>query len=155
MYNLADVNGDSYSLREALYRGLPVVVCDLPYFKEIGIKNNVNALFYNLDNSNAEDVAKRMQKPLKFKFEPIEDGYKDILVKSKSHYILDKSKRFKVRATDTYSKLKMIDGQLGRTPEPGEEWIVDEERLENLLGDNPYRRKYAELICEVNQNTQK
>lgn len=146
---LSICEGDSYSLREALYRGLPIVVCELPYFKEIGIKNNANALYYKPDNSNAKDVVERMKKPLKFKFEPIQDGYEKILKKSKSTYKLDLDKRYRVRATDTYSRLNMIDGQLGYTPYPGEEWIVDEERLENLTGDNPYRRIYAELICEV------
>lgn len=150
---LSRCEGDSYSLREALYRGLPIVVCDLPYFKEVGIKNNVNALFYNLDNSNAVDVAKRMLKPLKFTFKPIEDGYDKILAESKSTYVRDKDRRYRVRATNTYKRLGMIDGQLGRTPEPGEEWIVDEDRLENLTGDNPYNRIYAELVGEVNQNT--
>ena len=130
-------------------------MCELPYFKEIGIENNKNALFYNLDNSNAEDVAKRMQKPLKFRFEPIVDEYDKLLAKSKSHYVYDKNRRFKVRATETYSRLGMIDGQLGYTPYPGEEWIVDEDRLENLLGDNFRKRVYAELVCEVNQNTKK
>ena len=81
---LSICEGDSYSLREALYRGLPIVVCELPYFKEIGIKNNENALFYKPDNSNAVEIAKKMQTPLKFKFKPIVDGYDNIVVKSKS-----------------------------------------------------------------------
>ena len=61
---LSICEGDSYSLKEALYRGVPIVVCDLPYFKEIGIENGVNALFYNEDNSNAIEVAEKMKEPL-------------------------------------------------------------------------------------------
>ena len=56
--------GDSYTLKEALYRGIPVVVCELGYFKEIGIKDGENALFLNEDCSNVKDVVHRMKKPL-------------------------------------------------------------------------------------------
>ena len=80
------VEGDSYTFREAVYRGKPIVACELPYFKEIGIKDNVNALFIKTDDSNIEDVARRMRKPLKFNFEPIKDGYDNIIVDGKSTY---------------------------------------------------------------------
>lgn len=80
------VEGDSYTYREALYRGVPLVVCELPYFKEIGIKDNVNALFLKPDCSNIENIARRMKKPLKFNFEPIKDGYDEIIVDGKSRY---------------------------------------------------------------------
>ena len=143
------MNGDSYSLKEALCRKLPIVVCELPYFKEIGIENNKNALFYNLDNSNAKDVAEKMKKPLKFNFEPIKDGYDKLLAKSKSHYEYDANRRFKVRATATYNRMGKIDGQLGFSPPPGYVWEVNEDRLENLLGDNNYRAIFAELIEEI------
>ena len=56
----------------------------LKYFDEYDIKDGKNALFITEDN--VAKVAKRMKKRLEFTFPPIEDGYGEILMKSKSHY---------------------------------------------------------------------
>lgn len=103
MFSYQNVNGDSYSLKEALYRGTPIVVCELPYFKEIGIKDNENAIFYNIDNSNVKEVAERMKTPLKFEFTKIEDGYNDILFKSKSKYKEEKLKMKKLEVSQQFT----------------------------------------------------
>ena len=130
---LSSCEGDSYSLKEALYRGLPIVVCELPYFKEIGIKDNENALFYNLDNSNVIDVAERMKKPLKFKFKKVEDGYNDILDKTKSYYEEEKDMEVKVKCIRPSG---YNDIQLKKFISFGEEFIVEKERAEYLVENN-------------------
>lgn len=136
---LSICEGDSYSLKEALYRGTPIVVCELPYFKEIGIKDNENALFYKEDNSNVKDVAERMKKPLKFIFKPIKDGYEDILYKSKSKYEEERKMMYLVRATNKYKEKSTSDAELSQKyntryiPEENEEWQVDFERKEKLI----------------------
>lgn len=131
---LSICEGDSYSLKEALYRGLPIVVCDLPYFKEIGIKNNENALFYNSDNSNAEDVAERMKKPLKFKFKKVEDGYDKILDKTPSRYEEEKDMKAKVKALKGFEGIR--DAERNVFPKTDDEWITDMERAEYLESKN-------------------
>ena len=137
---LSICEGDSYSLKEALYRGTPIVVCELPYFKEIGIENNVNALFYNSDNSNADDVALRMKEPLKFTFKHIEDSYDKILSKSKSHYEEDKKMKAKVRCI---FEPFYDDVELGERKYKGDEYVVSEDRAEYL------RKRNAVEILEV------
>lgn len=127
---LSICEGDSYSLKEALYRGIPIVVCDLPYFKEIGIKNNINALFYNKDNSNAEEIAQKMKKPLKFEFAKIEDGYKEILYKSKSRYEEERNMKAKVKALKKFEAIR--DAERDVYPKENEEWITSKERAEYL-----------------------
>ena len=134
MFNYQYVSGDSYSLKEALYRGLPIVVCNLPYFKEIGIKDNENALFYNSDNSNAEDVAKRMKKPLKFKFKKVEDGYDEILDKTKSKYEEEKNMKAKVKALRGFEGIR--DAERNVFPKTDDEWITNMERAEYLESKN-------------------
>ena len=99
---LSSCEGDSYSLKEALYRGTPIVVCELPYFKEIGIKNNENALFYNIDNSNADEVASKMAKPFKFEFEPVKDDYDKIMIAGKSIYKEELKMKVKVQCIKNY-----------------------------------------------------
>lgn len=129
---LSSCEGDSYSLKEALYRGTPIVVCELPYFKEIGIKNDVNALFYNIDNSNADEIATKMKTPLKFTFEPIKDGYDELLDKTKSHYKEDIKMKVKVRAIKTFNDVE--EGILREAKKS--EWVCDEERADFLLDHN-------------------
>ena len=80
----SECEGDSYTIREALYRGIPIVAKELGYFKEYGIKDGKNALFIN--DLNVSEVAKRMKKRLNFTFEPIKDSYDEIFLNSRSHY---------------------------------------------------------------------
>lgn len=136
---LSSCEGDSYSLKEALYRGTPIVVCELPYFKEIGIEDNKNALFYNLDNSNADDVAKRMKKPLKFEFEHIKDGYDELLNKTKSHYKEDIEIKAKVK---TLINFKDLEEEVDR--KVGDIFECSEERMEYLI-----KRKVIEVIEKI------
>lgn len=125
----SEVEGDSYSLKEALYRGTPIAVCELPYFKEIGIKDNVNALFLDLDCSNVESIAKKMIKPLQFKFEPIKDGYDEIIVKGKSIYKEELKMKVKVQCIKNY-----YDMELKKTFTPEDKpFTVNSVRAEELV----------------------
>ena len=128
--------GDSYTLKEALYRGVPIVVCELPYFKEIGIKDKENALFLNVDLSNIKDVVEAMQKPLKFNFKPIEDGYDEIMVKGKSRY--EEEKNMKVRVKCIMQK-GYDDMQLGRHISLDEEFETEFIRAQYLEEHNAVR----------------
>lgn len=128
---LSSCEGDSYSLKEALYRGTPIVVCELPYFKEIGIENDKNALFYNIDNSNADEIALKMKTPLKFTFKHVEDGYNEILDKTKSHYEEDLKMKFKVRALINFTDMEENKKRI-----KGEEFECSKIRCEYLLENN-------------------
>ena len=121
--------GDSYTLKEALYRGKPIVVCELGYFKEIGI-NGENALFLKEDCSNVSEVVKAMKTPLKFKFEPVKDSYDKILVKGKSHYKRDKEIKVRLRCT-FFMGVDLVEE--GYHIKEGDIIEVDKERAEELL----------------------
>lgn len=129
---LSSCEGDSYSLKEALYRGTPVVVCELPYFKEIGIENNKNALFYNIDNSNADEVAIKMKKPLEFKFEEVKDGYDKLLDKTKSHYEEEKKMEVKVKVIMNFKDME--NGNIQRVI--GDEFKCNKIRADYLKENN-------------------
>ena len=141
--------GDSYTFKEALYRGIPIVARHLPYFDEIGIKDNINALF--IDDHNVEEIAAKMLKPLKFKFEPVIDGYDNIMFKSKSRYEEEKNMKYLVEALDTYEINNTTDSTLGRVPKVGERFEVSEERLNILLGDNDNNLIYVKVVEEIKQ----
>lgn len=113
----SEVEGDSYSLKEALYRGTPIAVCELPYFKEIGIENGKNALYLNLDSSNVKEVASKMKKPLKFEFEPVKDGYDKLMVKGESTYKKDLKTMVKVQCIKKYFDLE-LNKEISEDAEP-------------------------------------
>lgn len=86
LVQLSDTEGLSYSINEALYQNIPVIVTPLPYLEEIGVKDNENALIMNFDCSNIESIVDRIEEPLQFIFKPLKDNYGAILKKSKSKY---------------------------------------------------------------------
>lgn len=147
---LSSCEGDSYSLKEALYRGTPIVVCELPYFKEIGIKNGENALYYNLDNSNADEVAKKMKMPLKFEFKKVKDGYDELLNKTKSHYEEDLEMKVKVEAVRNYFDVEEKEQKYAILPKNAKEtqhiWVTSKERADELLKVTPAIIKILEEV---------
>lgn len=148
--------GDSYSYREALYKGVPLVCCELPYFKEYGIEDGVNALFYKSDNSNAYEIANRMLKPLKFTFEKIQDSYETILYKSKSSYKEEKFMNAKVRATNWPSSTFDVERSTETEkvfPKKGDEWITSVERAEFLESQGAV--EIVEMIQEKKEEPKK
>ncbi len=123
----SECEGDSYTLKEALYRGTPVVVCELGYFKEIGIEDNKNALFLELDSSNVKDVVKRMKNPLKFEFEQVKDGYDKIIVDGKSKYKEELKMKAKVKALINFNDIEANKKRIA-----GEEFECSKIRAEYL-----------------------
>ena len=123
--------GDSYTIKEALYRGIPIVARHLNYFDEYDIKDGINALFINEDN--VEEVAKKMQQPLKFEFKPIEDGYDKIIWKGKSRYEEERKMKVRVRCVKKY-----LDVELGIeiTPDKSDknyERTISRERADEII----------------------
>lgn len=135
--------GDSYTIKEALYRGVPIVARHLKYFDEYDIKNSKNALF--IDDFNVEEVAKKMKKRLKFTFKPIEDGYKDLFYPSKSHY---KEKSHQVSLRCNYF-LGFDDLVLNKHIKEGEIITVDEDRAEELLGFNCFEVENGRISDKI------
>ena len=129
--------GDSYTLKEALYRGIPVVVCELGYFKEIGIKDGENAIFLKEDCSNISEVVERMKKPYKFTFEPVKDGYDKILAKGKSHYKEDLETIVEIRCIFPFG-VDLIEEEYHI--ENGETLKTTKDRAEELLKTNYFER---------------
>lgn len=138
---VSDCEGDSYSIKEALYRGKPIITCELGYYKEYGIQDNVNALFLEKDCSNLESVINRMTKPLKFNFKHIEDGYDKIIVDGKSHYEEDRRKVVQVKAT-----INFTDIEANCKRKLGEIWECSKERGETLKDAN-----VVEIISEIEE----
>ena len=143
---LSDSEACSYTINEALYNNIPVIVTPLPYLKEIGVEDGVNSYIVRFDCKNIEDVAKRMVNIPKFEFNKLEDKYNEIFTNKTSKH--RRESMIEVEALDTYEKNNIQDGGLGYIPKQGEHFKVPKDRLEVLLGKNVYNTPFVKVIEE-------
>lgn len=59
--------------------------------------------------------------------------------------------KYKVRATSAYKENNMIDLELNKIPDEGEEWVVDALRKDKLCGENDYNVVFAKVIEEIKE----
>lgn len=147
---LSDNEGYCYSVIENLVRNVPCVVTDLPVFRELGL-NETNSLTLKMDLSNIADVAKGIfTKKLDFKYEPPKDNWRFLFedIKTQYEYKEVKNMLHKVKALDTYQKLKVKDASIDEILPVGFEFEVDDARLKVLLGDNKYKVAFVEEVKE-------
>ena len=107
LVQFSDCEAYCYSVVEALSVGTPVLVTDLPVYHEIGLKNGENGFLvdFNLSNLNITDI---YNKALKFKYQPKEDNYKNILDNTPSTYKKELQTFVKVKPIKTYFDLEVL-----------------------------------------------
>ena len=54
----------------------------------------------------------------------------------------------RVKATNKYKELNLIDNELGRMPEEGEEFEISEERFKVLTETNKFNEVFVEKVEE-------
>lgn len=148
---LSDTEACSYTINEALYRNIPVIVTPLPYLEEIGVKDGKNAWILKFDCSNMDHIVKNIKNIPSFNFKQLEDKYDDLLSHKPSHFWEDKLMKVKVEALDTYSNFNITDSELGRVPKAGEQFEVTKERLNVLLGNNSSGRTFVKIVEPVKE----
>lgn len=147
---LSDNEGFCYSVVEALMRGVPCVVTDLPVFREIGLDES-NSVKLDLNIKNLDFVAFQvMNKKLKFTYKPPETNWRFLFADIKSNYQYKEEERMvhKVMALDTYQRLKVKDAVLDKILPVGYPFEVDDHRLKVLLGDNKYKVPFVQLMTK-------
>ena len=77
LVQLSDCEAFCYSVVEALMLGTPVIVTDLPVFKEIGL-NDDNSFRLPLDMTNIP-IKEIYENKFNFKYEPPKDNWKNVL----------------------------------------------------------------------------
>lgn len=125
---LSDTEACSYTINEALYRNIPVIVTPLPYLEEIGYKDGKTGYTLEFDCSNIDDIVNKIQNKPVFKFKRLNDIYGELFTNKPSEY-KEENMRAKVKCTNSY-----YDIILKRMVEKDEEQIVDIERAEYLIG---------------------
>lgn len=145
--------GFNYTINEALLDNTPLVITPCNVYKELGIDETM-AIMLDFDLSNTDQVIEEMFNKVgtfKFDYNPPKDNWGEIFVKSKSIYKEELKMRYKVEALDTYKILDIMDAELNRVPEQGEQFEVSHERLEVLLGDNTYNKAFVKMIEKVQE----
>lgn len=100
LVQLSSSEGYCYSVLESLSLSTPVIVTDLPIFKEMGVVNGKNGYVLPLDMSKIP-IKEIYEKDLKgFKYEPKQDEYYKYLTKKKTTYV--KQKLTKVRIIEPF-----------------------------------------------------
>lgn len=134
LVQLSDNEAYCYSVVEALTVGTPVIVTDIPVFKEIGVnKDNGFILDFNLSNVPIEQIYKGLPK---FEYNPKKDNWSNFLMPGKSIYKEELKMKVKVKCIKNY-----IDMQLNKAVTTKDEpFIVNKVRAEELV---------AAGVCEV------
>jgi len=144
---LSDNEGYCLSVVEALLRGVPCIVTDLPVLKELGC-NEENSIILKHDMSNLDIKQIKAITKKKFKYEQPQDKWLNVLVKG------SKKSLIKVKTTKAYKVLQKEDILLGYIPEPNEIMIVSEKRY-NELTNNSFGVKFVERIDDGDLATTK
>ena len=141
---LSDNEGFCLSVVEALKRGVPVIVTELPVLKEIGVDSS-NSVMLPFDMSDIPIDEIRNIRKKKFVYESPEDKWGDVLDNTRKT-----DKIIKVRATDNYKKYGIYDIEQKKVPANGEEWTIDWYRYEELMAFEEQKRiKLIEVIDEI------
>lgn len=144
---LSDNEGYCYSVVEALMRGVPCCVTDIPVFNELGLDDS-NSIRLNLDCSNIDEVALHLMTDKKsFEYRPRIDNWGYLFTNDASTYIYKEDAKVMLRvvALDTYQKRRIKDSVLNKILPAGYEFEVTEERLAVLLGNNPYKVPFVKI----------
>ena len=124
---VSDTEACSYTINEALYRNVPVIVTPLPYLEEIGYKDGKTGYTIKFDCSNVEEVARKLENKPTFKFKQLEDIYNKLFTNSETRFKEDNMKS-KVICKEAY-----FDMQLNRLVEKEETIVVENDRAEHLM----------------------
>lgn len=124
---LSDTEACSYTINEALYRNVPVIVTPLPYLKEIGFEDGKTGYVLDFECTNLDDVVNKIQNIPKFKFNKLQDIYGSLFTNKETKYKEDNMKN-KVTCKEAY-----YDIELKRLIEKGETLLLEKERAEHLM----------------------
>jgi hypothetical protein len=100
LVQLSDTEAFSYSVLESLSLGTPVIVTNVPSFKEMGVKNGINGyiLDFSMKDIPIHDIYEKVPK---FTFKAPKDIYDELIIDSKSTY--NSKELVQCRALRTYT----------------------------------------------------
>ena len=149
LVQLSDSESYGYSIVESLSLGTPVIVTDMPVLNEIGVIHGKNGFITDF-NLNNLDVNQIYDARLNFNYTAPVSNWLELLYESKPNYHEDINSAYLVEALITYNKYKIKDKTLEKIPNPGERFVVDHDRLQELTGANTLGKPFVKLIGKLN-----
>lgn len=126
LVQLSDTEGYCYAVWESLAMGTPVIVTDLPVFKEMGVVNGKNGFILNKDMTDIDiDSIYNGLEP--FTYKPKQDKWAKMLGTAKTTYSIDLSTNERVRCIMAY-----YDLEFDRLVKNGEIFVVNKPRADLL-----------------------
>lgn len=126
-----DMETYCYTTNEATAYGTPIITTPLSVYKEFTNITDNERLILDWDCSNVDEIARQIfEKEVKpFQYDPPEDDWDKILVKSKSTYKQELKKKVKVKVI---LPIGYYDLELEERKECGDVFIVNEPRAKYL-----------------------
>jgi len=142
LVQLSDSEGMPYAVWESLSVGTPVIVTDIPAMRELDLKDKAIILDLDMSDLDIELVKKRVR------YTPPNSDKKLRKILETKGGVMSKDSKFIVRANSNWHK-GIVDAEVKRSREVGEEWEVNYDRLQQMLGDNPYSRRFVDIVKEI------
>lgn len=137
LVQLSDTEAYCYSVAEALSLGTPVIVTDLPVYREIGLTKK-NSIKLPLDMSNIP-TDRILQGFEPFEYRARKDKWDNILVKGKSKYLEDKKIIVECKVIEDYFDLELNKlfkaGDMVKMNKPRAEYIQSNGKIKILKGE--------------------
>ena len=146
---LSDSEGLSYTVQESLQYQVPVICTDVGGNAEL-IKDEVNGYLVPLDMNFDIHKIKKIPKCEEYDNHALEK-WLEYLGNSEYEEKEIIEMKYLVEALDAYEKDQVTDSGLGYIPKAGEQFIVDEDRLETLLGNNQHHTVFVKLIKKLEE----
>lgn len=144
-----NVEGFSLTINEALSLGVPIISTPQAVYEELGIDEKYGFIIdFDTFDIPIDDIYEKAG-TFKFVKEPPKDGWSNVLEKGKTTYDPNAREIYLVEALDTYKINNHADATLKRVPDVGEQWEVDGERLEILLGNNELKMPYVKIVEKI------
>jgi len=135
---LSDSESYGFTPNEALLVGTPVLLMDLPIWRELNIQDGVHG--WIIDDIDNFDVNKLYKKLPKIKYNPPKDTWKNMLAPGKSTYMEDLQTIVKVRGI---IKPYFKDIELDQDIPLGYEYEINKVRADDLV-----TKKLVEIVKE-------
>ena len=128
LVQLSDTEAYCYSVLESLCLNVPVIVTDIPCFKEMGIENKKNGYILDFDMTNIPIYDIYNNVPT-FNYSYDNNKWDSLIIKEKSDY-KEKNMMIKVRANEKFENIK--DVETNSYHKKGDVWETTKERAEYL-----------------------
>lgn len=147
LVQLSDSEGMPYVVWESLSVGTPIIVTNIPAIQELKLQNE--AIVLQLDMGDLNKIKDLPKKRVKYSPPQQIKELRKILLGGVKRKAMKKDSTFLVRANRNWQRYRTTDIETGLVRKPGEEFIVDFDRLQILLGNNSHKKPFVELVEEI------